>query len=44
MNPEEKYLQECRENAIRTKKTEIELLHTKCVSIPVESSIFENVE
>ncbi len=42
MNPEEKYLQECRENAIRKKKTEIELLHTKCVSIPVESSIFEN--
>ena len=39
---DEKYLNECKENAIRKKKLEIELLHTKCVSVPIESSIFEN--
>jgi hypothetical protein len=39
---DETYIKECKENAIRKKKLEMELLHTKCISIPIESSIFEN--
>jgi hypothetical protein len=39
---DEKYLEECKENAIRKKKLELEILHTKSLTVPIESSIFEN--
>lgn len=39
---QEKYLEQCRDNAIRKKKLELELLLTKSASLPIESSTFEN--
>jgi hypothetical protein len=39
---QDQYIQECKENALRKKALELQLLHNKSVSLPILSSTFEN--
>jgi hypothetical protein len=39
---QEQYIQECKENALRKKALELQLLHNKSVILPILSSTFEN--